>query len=184
MYGDSLNLQYENLLVSLGAGFIFGAAYDIVRFLRITAAKRKFLLVLLDIIFPVFAGMVTYLVSLGINYGVVRFYIAAGELLGAVIYNLTVSRYLFPFVLNVYSSVRNETKRVLTLILKPLNRIDSKLGQKTDDIGIKLKKRFKNSKFFRKIDLKPRLAMLYNKFKYNFFYRMKGGGRDEGEEKP
>ncbi len=184
MYGDSLNLQYENLLVSLGAGFIFGAAYDIVRFLRITAAKRKFFLVLLDTVFPVFVGIATYLVSLGINYGIVRFYIAAGELLGFVIYNLTVSKYLFSFIMNVYFSVRNKTKRVLSLILKPLNLIDSKLGQKTDDVGIKLKKRFKKLKFFRKIDLKPCLVMLYNEIKYNFFYRMKGGGRDEGEEKP
>ena len=184
MYGDSLNLQYENLLASLGAGFLFGALYDVIRFLRIAAAKKKYFLIALDIIFPLIVGIATYLIALSVNYGFVRFYIAAGELLGAVVYNLTVSKTLFSFILNAYSFILNKIKRVLSFILKPLNFIDSKLFRKNKQIGKKNKKIFKNSKLFRKIDLKPRIAMLYNKNKYNFFYRMKGGGRDEGEEKP
>ncbi len=187
MYGDSLNLQYENLLASLGAGFVFGAVYDVIRFIRTAAAEKKYLLIFLDIIYPLFVGVVTYLVALGVNYGAVRFYIAAGELLGAVVYNFTVSKYLFHRIVNAYEFIRNKTRRVFSFILKPLNALDSGIDRKSNDIGLKIKKRMKKSKFFRKIDLKPRINVLYNKFKYNFFYcmnRMKGGGRSEGEEKP
>ena len=116
MYGDSLNLQYENLLASLGAGFLFGALYDVIRFLRIAAAKKKYFLIALDIIFPLIVGIATYLIALSVNYGFVRFYIAAGELLGAVVYNLTVSKTLFSFILNAYSFILNKIKRVFSFI--------------------------------------------------------------------
>lgn len=184
MYGDKLSLQYQNLLTAVGGGFALGVVYDILRFIRAVCSGRKYLLIALDILFPLFAGLVTYLISLCINYGIVRFYVVAGECLGFVIYRVTVSRYTFNGFVRVFSAVRAFFHKVSSAVFKPLRSADRFIEKKQAEFHSTVDKKMKKINLFRKIDLKPGIQMLYNKLKYSFFYKGKGAGKNEGSKKP
>lgn len=183
MYGDKLSLQYQNLLTALGGGFALGLMYDMLRFLRIVCPKRKILLAAADILFPIFAALITYLIALSINYGIVRFYIAAGEIVGFIIYRVSISYFFFPKLSGVFNAVKRVFTKAFSHIVKPINAADRFIEKKRDGFAPAIAKKTKKLNLFHKIDLKRRTYVLYNKLKYSFFYRRRDGGKNEGEKK-
>lgn len=183
MYGDKLSLQYQNLLTALGGGFALGLMYDLLRFMRLVCPKRKILLVAADIMFPIFAAIVTYLIALSINYGIVRFYIAAGEAVGFIIYRISISYFFFPKLSGAFNSVKRLFNKTASHFIKPINAADRLIDRKRDAFIPSIAEKTKKLKLFHKIDLKRRTVVLYNKLKYSFFYRRRDGGKNEGEKK-
>lgn len=183
MYGDKLSLQYQNLLTALGGGFALGLLYDMLRFLRIVCPKRKILLAADDILFPIFAAIVTYLIALSVNYGIVRFYIAAGELVGFIIYRISISYFFFPKLSGAFNAVKRFFNKAFSRLIKPINAADRFIDKKRVGFAPAVAEKTKKINLFCKIDLKRRTDVLYNKLKYSFFYRRRDGGKNEGEKK-
>lgn len=93
------------------------------------------------------AAFVTFLLALGVNYGDVRFYILAGEIIGWCIYYLTVGMVtyqVFRFVTHIAHKFLIDP--IKALLFKFLHWIFRKLqlaGKKVKIVGLNQKKRLK-----------------------------------------
>jgi len=77
-------------VISIGAGVFLGAYYDIFRIFRTVFRSENRAVFFQDLFYMLSAAFVTFLLALGVNYGEVRFYILAGEIIGWCLYYLTV----------------------------------------------------------------------------------------------
>ena len=76
------------ILISLVAGILLAAVYESMKIVRLLLSGEEPCMVQ-DFFFMILAAFVTYLVSLAVSYGVVRFYVIACEIIGVCIYFLT-----------------------------------------------------------------------------------------------
>ena len=67
--------QTTNFLLSLGFGFCIGVLYDVVRTIRLIFGGGKRTVLIFDILYSAFAGLVTFIFSLVITNGMVFLYI-------------------------------------------------------------------------------------------------------------
>lgn len=74
--------QTTNFLLSLGFGFCIGVLYDVVRTIRLIFGGGKRTVLIFDILYSAFAGLVTFIFSLVITNGMVMAYVVFGEVLG------------------------------------------------------------------------------------------------------
>lgn len=86
----TLDSQLQGFLVSVLTGVLLGALYDIFRIYRTVFRPEKRAVFFQDLFYMICAAFVTFLLSLGVNYGEVRFYILAGEAIGWCLYYLTI----------------------------------------------------------------------------------------------
>lgn len=86
----TLSFQLQGFVISIAAGVFLGAYYDIFRIFRTVFQSEKRTVFFQDLFYMLSAAFVTFLLSLGVNYGEVRFYILAGEIIGWCLYYLTV----------------------------------------------------------------------------------------------
>ena len=82
--------QLRQLFLSCGLGFLLGAYYDVFRVLRLILKKGKLSYFVQDILFFVTAAVVTFLFSLAVMNGQLRFYLFLGEIVGFTAYYFTV----------------------------------------------------------------------------------------------
>ena len=87
---SSLTSQFQGFVISVVAGVLLGAYYDIFRIFRTVFRPEKRAVFFQDIFYMLSAAFVTFLLALGVNYGEIRFYILAGEIIGWCLYFLTV----------------------------------------------------------------------------------------------
>lgn len=85
----SLSDQTAYFLWSLVLGLAVGAAYDLVRAVRMLTGSGGARVILSDILFFVLCGVVTSLFALPFNKGSVRGFIVFGEVIGFLSYRLT-----------------------------------------------------------------------------------------------
>lgn len=74
--------QTTNFLLSLGFGFCIGVLYDVVRTIRLIFGGGRRTVLIFDILYSAFAGLVTFIFSLVITNGMVMAYVVFGEMLG------------------------------------------------------------------------------------------------------
>ena len=86
---NNMDIQLVGILISLVAGILLAAVYDTMKIVRLLLSGEKSHVVVQDFFFMILAAFVTYLVSLAVSYGVVRFYVIACEIIGVCIYFLT-----------------------------------------------------------------------------------------------
>ncbi len=101
---SSFNSQIQGFAISIIVGVLLGAFYDIFRIYRTVLRPEKRAVFFQDLFYMVCAAFVTFLLSLGVSYGEVRFYILCGEIIGCCLYFLTVGMVtiqVFRFVTNV-----------------------------------------------------------------------------------
>lgn len=67
--------QTTNFLLSLGFGFCIGVLYDVVRTIRLIFGGGKRTVLIFDILYSAFAGLVTFIFSLVITNGMVMAYV-------------------------------------------------------------------------------------------------------------
>ena len=89
MYSVPQSQQLTIFLCSLGAGFILGIFYDVMRALRLSFTTSKAAVIIFDIVYFLLCGVLSFLFILSLNKGEVRFYIIAGEVIGWVFYYLS-----------------------------------------------------------------------------------------------
>ena len=74
--------QLRGFWLSLGAGVLFGAVYDVFSLIRVVWAPPKRQLFLLDMISMLVLGLLTELLLLAVSSGEIRLYPLLGEALG------------------------------------------------------------------------------------------------------
>ena len=89
MYSFEQSEQLKLFLLSLGAGFVLGILYDILRTIRLTFTKSKKVIFIFDILYFVLFGFDTFIFFLATNKGEFRSYMVFGEVLGWIFYYLS-----------------------------------------------------------------------------------------------
>lgn len=93
----SIEIQYEIQLLaaSLTAGIWLMASYDVLRLFRLIVRHGTLWTGIEDVVYWICSCMVTFLLLFSQNDGVLRGYAITGVLAGMVLYNVSISRFLF-----------------------------------------------------------------------------------------
>lgn len=89
--------QVEIFGYSCLCGVMLGILYDIFRLIRLMSSKSKWNIFVGDIIYFALSGFCTFLFILAVNYGEIRFYIFAGEVIGWSLYHITFGELVYKF---------------------------------------------------------------------------------------
>lgn len=116
----SLSGQATYFLLSLVLGLAFGAAYDVLRALRVFT-KAKGARSAADALFFVLCGVLTSLFALPLNKGGVRGFILFGEAVGFLTYRFTLGSIMGKFYSLVSVFLRNILQKVSEFLEKIFN---------------------------------------------------------------
>ena len=114
--GLTLSDQTAYFLWSLALGLTLGAAYDLVRAVRMLTRAGNIHVIVSDILFFTVCGVITSLFALPFNKGDVRAFIVFGEGVGFLAYRLTVGGIMG----KVYSHIAELLRRIIQKIHKIL----------------------------------------------------------------
>ncbi len=90
MLEGNMGLHSISIWMALLTGFGLAALYDCFRVARTTFSGRGGTSGVLDFFYLLFCGLVTYLLALAVDFGRVRFFLLACEVIGACVYFMTV----------------------------------------------------------------------------------------------
>ena len=89
--------QLNELFLSCGMGFLLGAYYDIFRVIRLVMRPGKRTIFFQDLFFFLSSAVVTFIFSLSVMDGQLRFYLFLGLLTGFFAYYFTIGRVVMRF---------------------------------------------------------------------------------------
>ncbi len=185
MYSVPQSEQLTIFTSSLGLGFLLGVLYDVLRAIRLSFTKSKIALVFFDILYFVIFAFCTFLFILALNKGEVRFYIIAGELIGATFYYFSFGIAVIKLTDRAAAVLKRFRKFVFKIICTPfrlIKRVFSSIFAKISKLFKKTEK--KSSKMQKKLLPKARLYV-YNLLGVLLANKpiVKKGGRDFGKSK-
>lgn len=88
----ALSFQLFGFAVSIAAGFLLGALYDVLRIWRDFLHSQRRAVFFQDFFYMVLCAFFTFLLALALSDGAVRFYLLAGEAVGWFVYYFTVGQ--------------------------------------------------------------------------------------------
>ena len=154
--------QTVTFLIACCFGAAFGVRYDFFRVFRLIRKSGKLAIFFQDIVFFVLSAGGTFVLMLARSMGEMRFYIIAGEILGFLIYFLTVGELVVRFTRRVVELVSRIAAWVRKTFFSPIvrlfRRIHGWFSQKAGKIAGTHKKMMNRSKF----SLKRMQLLLYN----------------------
>ena len=154
----SLAAQADGFFLSCLVGVALGALFDVFRVIRIILQCEKKAVFFQDIVCFVCAGIITFLTALATNYGELRFYIVAGEMIGICVYFLTLGEItvrLARLLFYIRSVISRFLKRTLVSPIRAFqSRLAIRIGKKLEDSKKNLSKKKKR--------LKPPPHVVYN----------------------
>ena len=158
MLGFVLADEVYSFLFALGVGALLAAVYDCFRAVRIAICLPSVVVFFLDLLFSFFVFITTFFLLLERAYGKIRIMLLLGELLGFIIYRLTIGavvirlwRMLVHLVRKIFRVIFTPVFRLLALLLSWLWRPFRYLLQKFKKLFIKLN-----------FNLKQKASLLYN----------------------
>ena len=182
MYSFEQSEQLNLFLLSLGAGFVLGVVYDILRTIRLTISKGKTIIFIFDILYFLIFSLATFLFFLAVNKGEFRSYMIFGEILGFLFYyvsfGIAAKSFTDVFVKAIHT-VFSFTFKVVTAPFRAIFRVFSKIKVKFSHIFKKLNKKYEKN---RKKHLQKLRLYVYNLlgiFGNQWFTKKKEGYNDE-----
>jgi len=115
----AVSRELSIFLYACGFGACIGLFYDFFRIMRIAIPFGSLVIFIQDAIFWVVAGAGTFLFTYALNAGEVRGFLLMGELVGAVLYFLTVSRLIIGISDFIIRTVKKLLRLFFTLFIKP-----------------------------------------------------------------
>jgi Spore cortex protein YabQ (Spore_YabQ). len=103
-------------------GVGLGAYYDVFRIGRLVFHPGKRQNFILDFIYMLTSGLITFILAVAVNYGEVRFYIIAGEIIGWCAYHLTIGQLTLLFSTLIIKAVRAVNKFIHKYIMGPIKK--------------------------------------------------------------
>lgn len=99
-------------------GAMLAVAYDFLRiFRRVVVHRRIFWSGVEDILFWIYAGIQLFLLSFETRAGVVRLFLLIGAVIGAIIYECILGRFLVKFVSKIIKIPLKKLKSCFTMLL-------------------------------------------------------------------
>lgn len=141
MWEISNNTQLYSFFISCIFGIGYCIFYDIFRSLRKVKKHSAIVVFLEDIIYFSIIGIVTFLLQLAFSAGEIRLYLLFGILLGFIVWNFTVSKFLIMILVFLIKYIM-KTFKVAYIFL---DKIFKQLSAFIDKIGLKIKKNLKKS---------------------------------------
>lgn len=129
--------QFQTFLYSLMMGAILGVIYDVFRISRLIANFRQWGLFFQDILYFFMSGICTFLFCLAYNYGEIRFYIIAGEIIGWIAYYITLGEIVYRFSGTIIIFIKKIIGKLFEKVYRPLVSIFNKIKAKVSKIKIK-----------------------------------------------
>jgi len=158
----TLAAQSHGLLIACIVGFALGAFYDVFRILRILCKTEKRHVFFQDIFFMACAAIVTFLLTLAVNWGEMRFYILAGEIMGICVYYLTVGEVTVRIAKLLYKLLSCIFKFVKRWLVLPVIRLFLSIGKFAARKFKKILETRKKISLNRKKPLKHHSKVVYN----------------------
>lgn len=159
---EIINLEVQFFLTSILYGILLLVVYDCIRIIRRIVPHRGFFVAFEDIIFWLVASVVIFTMIYERNNGTIRGFAILGMLLGMVIYNQLLSKFVVKGITLIIKTILKVIKKGLSIILKPIafltnklgkvfgftskkvSKVNSKIGSKFKKIGKSSVKRLKN----------------------------------------
>ena len=186
MYSVSQSEQLTIFVASLGLGFLLGIMYDIFRTIRLSLTNSKIAVVVSDLLYFFFFGLFTFLFILALNKGEIRFYIIAGEIIGALFYYISFGIAAIKFTDLCVRGLKRVYKFIFKLISAPFRLIKCVFLHLSEKLKRLFKKTEKNSEKTRKKHLPKARIYVYNLFGIflaSLKPKKKGGARSGKEKK-
>lgn len=139
----AVNTQTIIFLQAILMGAVFGAVYDLFRIFRIAVPLPAGVIVAEDVIYFAFCGFMSFFLAMTVNFGQVRFFILLGELLGFLLYYLTLGVLVMKCAQQIIAFIRWIFQVLWKLILRPVVRLLMWIGKKVAKIFGKLGKNAK-----------------------------------------
>lgn len=119
----TLSEQMISLLYSLLCGVILGAVYDIFRTVRVVAGGRKRIIFVCDLFFMLIFTFVSFFYSMSVTRGNTRYFIVMGEIVGFLVFRLTVGRISVRFFEYLFVSIKKIIKIVIEKFVKNAKKL-------------------------------------------------------------
>jgi spore cortex biosynthesis protein YabQ len=161
----TLQEQMHHFFLSCGMGFLLGLYYELFRIPRLILSSGRRSVFIQDVLFCLSAAVLTFLFSLAVMDGRLRFYLFLGEAIGFAAYYFTIGRLVVRFAKTVIDVIIKVWKMLWKIILAPF-RFLFKLISKPLHKFINVLKEFFNKLLVNfKKSLKDTRSVLYNQLK-------------------
>lgn len=172
VYIQGLAEQTRIFLFALGFGFLLGILYDVFRTLRMIISQSRSFVFFMDLLYFAVCAFLTFCFILVVDSGRVRIYVAAGEILGWMIYYFSFGA----IALKLTNAIVGFFRRLISALLKPIKRASGRIWHKTGEIGVFCKKIIRKSNKKTKFSLQKYNSIVYNLNSYikNSVFRNKG----------
>ncbi len=150
--------QVQVFLYATVFGAVLGILYTNFYILRKTFSSNKIQDFMYDLSYFIVCGFLTFVFIFTFNFGEVRIYILFGELLGFLIYYLTIGNFIAKIINKIIALIRRINCKIKRKFLLPVYKIFVKSTSKLNS-NVYAKTKKLNSL---KINLKNKLMLVYN----------------------
>lgn len=157
-----VNTQTVIFLQSLLLGAALGALYDIFRILRLAVPTPSAVVFVEDLLYFALCAAATFLFMMNTIYGSVRVFVMLGELIGWILYYLTVGAAVMRAAQAIIRAVRRVLRLLYRLCAAPLIRLFGWVWRKLGRSAVFLRGKAGNFSRNLKIRLKRQRTLLYN----------------------
>lgn len=171
--------ETQLFLYSLLVGAGLSLLYDLLRVLRLQMRHRPLAVTLEDVAYFLVCAMVTLGFVLKDNSGQVRGYILVGELIGWVVWHLS----LGSVMVHAASAIASVLRRLCRIVLFPLYCICKLVWKIVNSLRAMVKKILKKMIQKKKYNLQRKRILLYNLCNRFKDIRTTGGDTDGSQEK-
>ncbi len=144
----------------LGVGL--GVCYDVFRILRVALPLGTVVTFIEDILYFAVTAIATFTFLLYFTQGQIRVYVLLGEVLGWVLYYVTVGSLVIKISKAIVGSIRFVLKWLYRIFLSPFVRLFCFLGRKICKLFVNIRNKAKNAAVRQKFNLKKKEILLYN----------------------
>lgn len=145
---DAIAKEVQFFLHAALTGALLSAVYDVFRILRRIYSHGSVWIAIEDFFYWIACALYISYVLMKENNGIIRWFFVLGILLGMLIYNFSVGRYLVPLISKIINKVLDVVGKVLNILLKPVRFLwkkTKKIGGRGGKICVKYSKKLKKA---------------------------------------
>ena len=161
-YIQGIASQTEIFLYAFGFGFLLGILYDVLRTLRLLISGSKGFTVFMDLMYFAVCTVLTFFFVLAVDSGRIRVYVAAGEMLGWLVYYFSFGA----IAIRVCNSAVRIFKRAFSVVFVPVRSAAGKIGRRIEKFAKKCKKNSRKCEKKQKFILQKYKGIVYNLISY------------------
>lgn len=145
---DAITKEIQFFFHAALSGVLLSAVYDVFRILRRVHSHGNVWVAIEDFFYWIASALYISYVLMKENNGIIRWFFVLGILLGMLIYNFTIGRYLVPFISKIINKILDVVGKMLKIVLKPaafLWKKTKKFGGRGGKICGKYRKKLKKA---------------------------------------